>query len=118
MRLLLADGQLLWRRCLAPCNSREALLVTGGVLHLSGALQVLKDVAEAKVRDLDMWQISLACSVEQQKAEDLPDGKLTQPQQVRIRVQHSRSMQIGTDVIAGSGGWGEPSGRAACWAVW
>ena len=84
-----------------PCNSREALPVTGRVLHLSGALQVLKDVAEAKVRDLDMWQISMACNVEQQKAEDLPDGKLTQPQQVWTGVWHSSSMQIDTDVRAG-----------------
>ena len=56
------------------------------MLQLSEALQVLKDVAEAKVRDLDMWQISLACNVEQQKAEDLPDGKLTQSQQVKTGV--------------------------------
>ena len=90
MRLQPAHGQQLWR---PPCNSREALPVTGRVLHLSGALQVLKDVAEANVRDLDMWQISLACSVEQQKAEDLPDGKLTQPQQVRAEV-HSSSLQM------------------------
>eukprot|EP00891_Asterochloris_glomerata_P008689 jgi/Astpho2/8689/Aster-05259 len=48
--------------------------------------EVLKDVAEAKVRDLDMWQITLACNVEQQKAEDLPDDKLTQPQQVELAV--------------------------------
>lgn len=76
-----------------PCKSREALPVTGRVLHLCVALQVLKDVAEAKVRDLDMWQITLACNVEQQKAEDLPDDKLTQPQQVRAGVRRSSSME-------------------------